>query len=555
MIVQCDQCNSKFRLDDSKVKEGGVKVRCSKCKNIFVVQAESPAEEGEFDSFLSGLMSGAGSGAAEESPPAAEPSVSRQPPEEVEKPVKAAPEHTAEDIYQAHGDFDLSEFTFSEQSLGSEPPPSPAEEPVAASRDDFDLSEFSFSEEPLPSAPQPGPSSKAEHHGDAPLSFGELDLGGAQQPEPVADARSGGIGEPFGDEFAFKAEPAPPLPEFELDIDGFTDSAGMEAGETAIPPEQPKTGTVDAASAAPVPDEFSFDTGFGSPPSGKSDEDFFSTDSPAFSFEPEEPGTHFDLPGKKEPKSPDQPAPFDFDAFDIGGAAAPEAVESVKQGAGTPESQGQGVPVFSRISAPPVPEMPAFEDEPPPLSISSRRRSGSNLPMTLIVVAVVLLLCAGGGFYLFKQGPAAFNSIGLGFLTSWFGGGSKEEGKVTVRNISAQFLNNNEMGEIFVIRGEAVNNYGKPRASIQVRATLFGAKGEVVMQKAAYCGNLLSGEQLAGLPAAKIEAAMNNQFGDSLSNLAVQPAKGIPFVIVLSKVPKEIGEFGVEVVGSTVSTQ
>ena len=56
MIVQCDQCNSKFRLDDSKVKEGGVKVRCSKCKNIFIVQSETPAEEADFDSFLSGLM-------------------------------------------------------------------------------------------------------------------------------------------------------------------------------------------------------------------------------------------------------------------------------------------------------------------------------------------------------------------------------------------------------------------------------------------------------------------------------------------------------------------
>ena len=56
MIVQCDQCNAKFRLDDSKVKEGGVKVRCSKCKNIFIVQSETPVEEADFDSFLSGLM-------------------------------------------------------------------------------------------------------------------------------------------------------------------------------------------------------------------------------------------------------------------------------------------------------------------------------------------------------------------------------------------------------------------------------------------------------------------------------------------------------------------
>ena len=48
MIVQCDECNAKFRLDDSKVKEGGTKVRCSKCKHIFIVQKEACCRGGRF---------------------------------------------------------------------------------------------------------------------------------------------------------------------------------------------------------------------------------------------------------------------------------------------------------------------------------------------------------------------------------------------------------------------------------------------------------------------------------------------------------------------------
>ncbi|HEY6837119.1 MAG TPA: zinc-ribbon domain-containing protein, partial [Geobacteraceae bacterium] len=59
MIVQCDECKAKFKLDDSKVKAGGVKVRCSKCKHIFVVQPEAGSEEPDFDSLLSGLDSSA----------------------------------------------------------------------------------------------------------------------------------------------------------------------------------------------------------------------------------------------------------------------------------------------------------------------------------------------------------------------------------------------------------------------------------------------------------------------------------------------------------------
>ena len=44
MIVQCDQCQAKYRIDDAKVGEKGVKVRCTKCQNSFIVKKEAPLE-------------------------------------------------------------------------------------------------------------------------------------------------------------------------------------------------------------------------------------------------------------------------------------------------------------------------------------------------------------------------------------------------------------------------------------------------------------------------------------------------------------------------------
>lgn len=61
MIIQCPKCLAKFKLDDSKVKDEGTKVRCAKCKEVFVVTKEAaappppppppemPAEKEEFD--------------------------------------------------------------------------------------------------------------------------------------------------------------------------------------------------------------------------------------------------------------------------------------------------------------------------------------------------------------------------------------------------------------------------------------------------------------------------------------------------------------------------
>ncbi|MCF8061643.1 MAG: zinc-ribbon domain-containing protein [Deltaproteobacteria bacterium] len=48
MIVACEQCQSRFRLDDSLLKDEGSKVRCSRCGHVFLVRpsrAEQPEPE------------------------------------------------------------------------------------------------------------------------------------------------------------------------------------------------------------------------------------------------------------------------------------------------------------------------------------------------------------------------------------------------------------------------------------------------------------------------------------------------------------------------------
>ncbi len=44
MIVQCEHCKTKYRIPDEKVKEKGVRVRCPKCNNTFVVLPSPPVK-------------------------------------------------------------------------------------------------------------------------------------------------------------------------------------------------------------------------------------------------------------------------------------------------------------------------------------------------------------------------------------------------------------------------------------------------------------------------------------------------------------------------------
>src|SRR6056297_2413486 len=61
MIIQCEQCQTRFRLADEKLKPAGTKVRCSKCKHVFTVMppAPEPAEQDvDFDAMNMEAVSG-----------------------------------------------------------------------------------------------------------------------------------------------------------------------------------------------------------------------------------------------------------------------------------------------------------------------------------------------------------------------------------------------------------------------------------------------------------------------------------------------------------------
>lgn len=141
----------------------------------------------------------------------------------------------------------------------------------------------------------------------------------------------------------------------------------------------------------------------------------------------------------------------------------------------------------------------------------------------------------------------------IGYTQLFADNSTVENGKITIRDIKASYITNNTIGELFVINGEAVNEFAKPRAAIQVRGMIYSEKGQVLADKYVFCGNSISKEQLATMTLDKIEASMANQFGDSLANMEVAPGKAIPFVIVIAKPPADAKDYGVDPIGSTVA--
>ncbi|MBK5276478.1 MAG: zinc-ribbon domain-containing protein [Desulfuromonadales bacterium] len=494
MIIQCEQCQTKFKLDDSKVADKSIKVRCARCKHVFsVARTQSVAEDS--DSFWQDEI--------------ALPTEAEQ---KFETPLQA----TALDIVPETPQQNIA--SKSSGFLDSDPFEMP-ELPAASLSSTPDNHDDGFSFDSIDSAPANDQLDTPEDHDE--MDFGAFDFDDAtgdadESSSPAASSRD------FSDKTEKQASVAsPPAKEF-----GGLDFSGDDMfGELA------STGS-DEEAHEPI----SFDVGM---------EDF------ADSM-----GVEGASSGQKMSLSAQEPStenPFSLDDIDFGDELSSVAVQQVSTEELKPSQDLLFAPLVTNETEPELHKAqaapiiaPADQEELPPLSIASRRKespriSGMLLLLGVLIAGLVVFYSYWGYTTLTEEKSAATTA-------------PQEAGRITLRSVEASFVKNKTLGNLLIIRGEAVNEYNKPRAAIQVKGSVFGADGKEIASKSAFCGNPLSEEQLATMPMDKIEAAMANQFGDSLANMEVAAGDAIPFVVVIPQPATGAKDYGVEPVGSTVAT-
>ncbi len=190
----------------------------------------------------------------------------------------------------------------------------------------------------------------------------------------------------------------------------------------------------------------------------------------------------------------------------------------------------------------------AAEDEPflaPPIVRSGK---GPISGILAFVLVLLVLLCAAAGYFYLQGGLPE-----IAPMIARFTGETPPPtvaGQIRVADLNGFFVDNTEAGQLFVIQGRAVNEFSEARSAIAVKGVLYNKEGKPLLQQTVYSGNMLSEEALSSLPFGKIEESMNNQFGDSLSNLNIAPGKSIPFTIVFRNLPVGLAEFTAEVTDS-----
>ncbi|MDR0882230.1 MAG: zinc-ribbon domain-containing protein [Candidatus Adiutrix sp.] len=117
------------------------------------------------------------------------------------------------------------------------------------------------------------------------------------------------------------------------------------------------------------------------------------------------------------------------------------------------------------------------------------------------------------------------------------------------------FRENKGAGHILVITGMVRNDYPDRRSFIRLRGHILDKDGATLADRFVYAGNIISEEDLAGLPMKEITTRLNLRGGQNDLNMNIKPGNEIPFMLVFDKLPATMAEYRVDAVGSSPANQ
>lgn len=533
MVIQCPECRTRFKLADEKLKPEGIKVRCARCKRVFAVSGEEPemapvseivpsplSEAAVPSSAVSGSAFGAailgGAPVLQHTPE--DENWNDDPFAEADRPglgdADTRPDGSVQEV-ETDDFFDFQPSVsnrreeafpdFESSDDNTDPPFIPAPDPFG---------------ENSPSFPETASSSPDQMTVEVPEAE-ENPAFGFEADGPEED--------PFGDEFRMPT------------MAGGTEPNGLPEEDDEFSFGAPLPKTEDTPPSGEMP-EFGFDEG------GRSDDFSFpeaeTSAKDDLAWEPLQGGSD-DLFAIEEPKR-------EKDEFDFGDAGTAQESASAAMAAAPPASPPPVDPGPSLApAAQPVLKNPAEESPSSRKGAQAEQRRRSKNPVSTLFLCLILLLLALAGaaaYYFWRGGPEEMARVLERFADPQPPPAAPSQ--IRLVELRGFFVQNSREGQLFVISGQAVNDHTEARSAISVKGILYDGKGDALLQQTVFAGNPLPEEALKQLPYSKIEEGMNNQFGDSLSNLNVAPGKSIPFAIVFKGLPPNLAEFTVEVADS-----
>ncbi|MCF8067993.1 MAG: zinc-ribbon domain-containing protein [Desulfobacterales bacterium] len=649
MIIACEECNTRFKIDDHLIKASGSKVRCSRCSHIFMAYPPSPEPEMESEAPEPEILS--------EEPETEKDDLTVGPEEDLE----AAAQETeitsefedfdemvssADEMEEDEGledidlglDFEASEAgleTPSDIEIGADPELESEDPDMSISEKEPDVdTEISEPEIELPdmdfSVDESVPESETSESEEIPgMDFSDedeqfaaeetgIDLSLEDNTEPGFLTEEGTEPEELdlsGIELATEPEalekvPAPEIEDLGLTLSGNDDdedTAATDSGEEIEEDLDISFGDEEMSLESADDDDVMSDI----ESMLESDEATPQAPDPVAEEDVEEEIDLSDIEmmleaSEQEPEGdeeereeveleldledfamPSEEATDDSelslesednDLSDIESMLSDEDLETTDEDDGfvvadentfsmgtSNETEEDPEEVAAAVLPPPAEQ----KSKPVPKKFKPPKRKTSKL----LIFIILLVILAGGGYGAHyaqtqmgidvpfynetKDAVAPLFEKTVDLIKSLTGKVSTkdEQGtlKIATEEVSSRFEESNSNGRLFVIVGQARNNYDHSRNFIQVRGSLFSKSKMLEMTEIAYCGNVLSSLEISTLSPEDITKRLANRYGDNRSNVKIAPGATIPFMVIFTSLPENLDEFTVEIEGSKPS--
>ena len=177
-------------------------------------------------------------------------------------------------------------------------------------------------------------------------------------------------------------------------------------------------------------------------------------------------------------------------------------------------------------------------------AVKTVRKKRVSTPVLVLLIVVLLGALGYGAVAMLAQ-----KGIQLPFISDLSKPSVPDAGNLHIStvDISSKFLDNSKAGKLFVITGNALNEYPAPRGLIKITGKLYSGGKVMAKSQTVFCGNILSELDLANLEPDAVNKRLKKRLGENQSNARVNPGQKIPFMLVFSNLPKNLEEFSVEV--------
>jgi len=559
MIITCEKCSTRFNLDDSILKAGGSKVRCSSCKQVFTAFPQVP-----------------------DTP------VESEPEEEIgfDIPDDATPENFDPDGFETDDneltfedtDFEDTSFEMDDQSFDTEKT-SPEDDGI-----DFDLEEDIEESDPGstdieinfdPETDGIEEEGTLEFDGDE-LTFDEDDIEfsvpdlAIEGPEDSGDSENPDDLDSSGtqsfdlESLTLEVDDAPETidDDFAADL-SFDDDLEADLSFEETGPEQDLAQTLETNSSddqnMAFPD-LSMEADDQESSSGEADLELALDDD---LLESTDHGMD-DFDNETQSKEDLTELEEDFSSYDQVLDQDTEPAEEFQNPDMPHEEPGvteDNLVESSRLESElgQAAEVALIEEsslDRPKLDPGRPRRRKKKSAMGGPVMLMLLLFILVAGAYIASMTLGYkipyLSDIKIPILEKYLKTGTQEKPAAkpipNEGSVSGRFISNDTAGELFIITGRIENPATVPYSYIQVKGTLI-TKGKVKAKtQIIYCGNIISEEILKTGNISDISRQMAIKEGSHNSNVNVKPGGFVPFMLVFSGLPENLENFTVEVV-------